>query len=88
MGTHLNTILENALQSFQWLGLIVLTIAAMGILISEAAKAKLSPGKVFAVVGSAVMAAVLFWALPTIINYARVDSSVIVPNAPIGGYGR
>ncbi|WP_327146917.1 hypothetical protein [Nocardia sp. NBC_01327] len=84
MGTQLGSILYEVLLVFRWIGLIILTIASMGILISEATKNKLSPGKVFAVAGSAIVAAVLFWVLPTIVNYARVDSSTILPDAPIG----
>ncbi|MEV6072943.1 hypothetical protein AB0L82_40905 [Nocardia sp. NPDC052001] len=88
MGTQLGNILYGVLLVFRWLGLIILTIASMGILISEATKNKLSPGKVFAVTGSAIVAAVLFWILPTIINYARVDSGTVVQDYPIGRYGR
>jgi hypothetical protein len=36
------------------------------------------------VVGSALLAAVLFWILPTLINYARTDSDTVLPNHPIG----
>ncbi|MFE4455793.1 hypothetical protein ACFROC_00415 [Nocardia tengchongensis] len=88
MGTQLGYILYGVLLVFRWIGLIVLTIASMAILISEAAKSKLSPGKVLAVAGSAIVAAVVFWVLPTLVNYARIDSGTIVPNAPVGSYGR
>ncbi|WP_405136703.1 hypothetical protein [Nocardia sp. NBC_01388] len=86
MGTQLGNILESVLLVFRWIGLIILTIASMAILISESTKSKLSPGKVLAVAGSAIIAAVVFWILPTLVNYARVDSDTIIPNAPIGGY--
>lgn len=86
MGTQLGTILYSVLIIFRWIGLIILTIASMAILISESTKNKLSPGKVLAVAGSAIIAAVVFWILPTVVNYARVDSSTIVPDHPIGGY--
>ncbi|MET9489841.1 hypothetical protein [Nocardia sp. NPDC006630] len=86
MGTQLGNILESVLLVFRWIGLIILTIASMAILISESTKSKLSPGKVLAVAGSAIVAAVVFWILPTLVNYARVDSDTIIPNAPIGGY--
>ncbi|MGV9411246.1 hypothetical protein ACWDOP_15120 [Nocardia sp. NPDC003693] len=86
MGTQLGTILYGWLLVFRWLGLIVLTIAAMAILISESAKSRLSLGKVLAVAASGVVAAVVFWILPTMVNYARVDSGTIVPDHPVGGY--
>ncbi|MFF2554725.1 hypothetical protein ACFVUS_27240 [Nocardia sp. NPDC058058] len=86
MGTQLGNILYGILLIFRWIGLIILTIASMAILISEATKNKLSPARVFAVTGSAIVAAVLFWILPTIVNYAREDSRVIVPDFPIGKY--
>ncbi|MFE2960997.1 hypothetical protein [Nocardia tengchongensis] len=88
MGTQLGYILYSVLLVFRWIGMIVLAIASMAILISEATKSKLSPGKVLAVTGSAVVAAALFWMLPTLINYARIDSGTVIPNAPIGSYGR
>lgn len=86
MGTNLASILYNAMYIFRWIGLIILTIGSMAILISEATKSKLSPGKVLAVAGSAIVAAVVFWVLPTLVNYARVDSSIIVKDHPVGGY--
>ncbi|MQY28210.1 MULTISPECIES: hypothetical protein [Nocardia] len=86
MGTNLATLLYNVLIAFRWIGLIILTIASMAILISESAKAKLSPGKVLAVAGSAIVAAVVFWVLPSLVNYARVDATTLVPGQPIGGY--
>lgn len=83
---YLSTILYNALIFVRWAGLILITILSMGVLISEAAKSRLSPAKILAVAGSAVLAAVLFWILPTLVNYARTDSTIVVPDAPIGGY--
>ncbi|WP_067721523.1 hypothetical protein [Nocardia yamanashiensis] len=86
MGTSLANILVNVLLAFRWIGIIVLTIASMAILIAEAAKNKLSPGKVLTVAGSAVLAAVVFWVLPTVINYARDDTKAVIDNHPIGTY--
>ena len=83
---NLSSILYGMLVFVRWAGLIVITILSMGVLISEAAKSKLSPAKILAVTGSAILAAVLFWMLPSLINFARSDADVIVPNAPIGQY--
>ncbi|MFC9897810.1 hypothetical protein ACFVMC_29325 [Nocardia sp. NPDC127579] len=58
----------------------------MAVLISEAAKSRLSPAKILTVAASAVLAAVLFWVLPSLVNYARSDSGIIVPDHPVGGY--
>ncbi|GAB2452363.1 hypothetical protein [Nocardia tengchongensis] len=88
MGTSLETILSLILQMVRWIGILILTIASMAILISEATKNKLSPGKVISVVGSALVAAVLFWVLPSLVYFARADSSHVVPERPIGQYGR
>ncbi|TLF55277.1 hypothetical protein [Nocardia cyriacigeorgica] len=84
--SNLSNILYGVLIFVRWAGLILITIISMGVLISEAAKSKLSPGKILGVAGSAVLAAVLFWMLPTIVNYARSDANVIVPDHPVGGY--
>ncbi|MGW4247304.1 hypothetical protein [Nocardia sp. NPDC004722] len=86
MGTQLGTILYLVLDAVRWLGLIILAIASLAILISEAAHNKLSPSKVLTVAGSAILAALVFWALPTLVNYARVDSTTIVPDFPVGSY--
>lgn len=83
---NLNSLLYYILLVVRALGIIVITILAMGILISESAKSKLSPTKVLGVVGSAILAAVLFWMLPTIINYARSDATAVVPDQPVGRY--
>ncbi len=83
---HLNSLLYYILLVVRALGIIVITILSMGILISESAKSKLSPAKVLGVVGSAILAAVLFWMLPTIVNYARSDATSVVPDQPIGRY--
>ncbi|NKY87221.1 hypothetical protein [Nocardia veterana] len=83
---HLNSLLYYILLVVRALGIVIITILSMGILISESAKSKLSPAKVLGVVGSAILAAVLFWMLPTIINYARSDATSVVPDQPIGRY--
>ena len=85
---NLNALLYYILLVVRALGIIVITILSMGVLISEAAKSKLSPAKILGVVGSAVLAAVLFWMLPTIVNYARSDATSVVPDQPVGRYGR
>jgi hypothetical protein len=55
-------------------------------LISEGIKSKLSPAKLFTVVASAIVAAVLFWVLPDLVSYARTDGNRIAPRLPLGGY--
>ncbi|MEU4314153.1 hypothetical protein [Nocardia sp. NPDC024068] len=82
---NLSNILYGILIFVRWAGLILITILSMGVLIAEAAKSKLSPGKILGVTGSAVLAAVLFWMLPTLVNYARGDAGMIVPDHPVGG---
>ena len=84
MGPSLYNILTTVLYTFRWIGLAILTIASMAILISEAAKSKLSPGKVLAVAGSAIVAAVIFWILPTIVSDATSDSNTLV-NGGVSG---
>ncbi|WP_067670641.1 hypothetical protein [Nocardia miyunensis] len=86
MGSQLSTILVYILQWVRWGGIILIAIIGMCILVSEAAKSKLSPSRIITVTGSALLAAVLFWLLPTLVNYARVDSNSIVPDHPIGSY--
>ncbi|WP_228002926.1 hypothetical protein [Nocardia australiensis] len=83
---NLSTILYGVLIFMRWAGLILITIISMGVLISEAAKSKLSPAKILGVTGSAILAALMFWMLPTLINFARSDATIIVPDNPIGGY--
>ncbi len=83
--SNLETVLYDVLLVFRWVGIIAIAITAMAILISEGAKEKLSPGKVLTVAASGVLAAALFWVLPTLINYARSDADLIVPNNPVGG---
>ncbi|RUS65377.1 hypothetical protein CUZ56_03042 [Saezia sanguinis] len=61
-------------------------MVAMGVLVSEAAKSKLSPAKIVGVTLSGLLAAVAFWMLPTLVNYARSDANIIVPDHPVGGY--
>ncbi|MBB5918781.1 putative membrane protein [Nocardia transvalensis] len=86
MGTQLGIILEYILESVRWLGMIIIAIVGIGLLISEGAKSKLSPSRILMVAGSALLAAVLLWILPTLINYARVDANNVVPDHPIGSY--
>lgn len=82
--TYLGDILYSALLYFRWVGIIAITILSMAILISEAAKSKLSPAKILTVAGSGLLAAILFWVLPVVIDYARRDVTPIVPAGPIG----
>ncbi|MEU0539036.1 hypothetical protein [Nocardia sp. NPDC005978] len=84
----LATFLTRALLEFRWLGTIILAFIAGGVLIADAAKSRLSPGKMLLTVGSGLLAVVLFWTLPSLINYVRSDSGNIVPNQPIGNYRR
>jgi uncharacterized membrane protein len=84
--SQLETILYNGLVWFRWVGIIAIAIVAMAILISEGAKEKLSPGKVLTVAGSGVLAAVLFWVLPTVINYARQDTNITIVPDTVGLY--
>jgi hypothetical protein len=83
---NLSAILFNILIFVRWAGLILIAIISMAVLIQTAASSKLSPGKILVVAGSALLAGVLFWILPTVINYARTDSNIIVPDHPIGGF--
>ncbi|AHH16392.1 hypothetical protein [Nocardia nova] len=88
MGSQLSFILYNVLVFVRWAGIIIIAIAGMALLISEGIKSKLSPTRVLGVAAAAIMAAVLLWILPTMVNYARVDSNRIVPDQPVGGvYG-
>lgn len=84
--SNLSNILYGVLIFVRWAGLILITIISMGVLIAEAAKSRLSPAKILGVGGSAILAAVLFWMLPTLVNYARSDANTIVPDHPIGSY--
>ena len=84
--SYLESFIYNFMVSFRWLGIIAIAIVAMAVLLSEAAKEKLSPGKILTVTGSGVLAAVMFWILPTLVDYARTDADAIVPNQPIGTY--
>ncbi|MFJ9370076.1 hypothetical protein ACIRRA_37440 [Nocardia sp. NPDC101769] len=88
MGTNIESILYLILQAVRYIGILILIISSMAILISEAAKNKLSPSKILTVVGSAIIAALLFWVLPNLIYYARSDTGRIVPDRQIGQYGR
>jgi uncharacterized membrane protein (DUF373 family) len=84
VNTQLSQILEIILYAVRWGGLIIITIVSMAVLVTQATKSKLSPGTILTVVGSALLAAVLFWILPTLINYARTDADTVLPNHPIG----
>ncbi|RDI54566.1 hypothetical protein [Nocardia mexicana] len=86
MGSQLGIILSEVLQFVRWGGLIILTIVILGIFISEAARSRLSPGRILVVAATGILAAVIFWLLPTLVNYARVDSNSIVPDHPVGSY--
>ncbi|WP_063044592.1 hypothetical protein ACQPZ2_13335 [Nocardia pseudovaccinii] len=89
MGSQMSIILYNGLIFIRWAGMIVIAGCGMVLLISEGVKSKLSPGKLIGVTLSALMAGILFWTLPTLLNYARVDSnSRIVQDQPIGGMYR
>ncbi|WP_406231693.1 hypothetical protein [Nocardia sp. NBC_01009] len=79
-------ILYSFLMWFRWIGTIALTIIIMFWLVSVAASSKLSLPKVLGVVGSGIIAVVMFWILPTVVNYARSDANIIVPDHPIGSY--
>lgn len=83
---NLSNVLYGILIFVRYAGIIVLTIIGLGMLISEGAKSKLSPAKIFTVTASAIVAAVLFWELPNLVTYARQDSRTIVPEHPIGQY--
>lgn len=83
---NLSFILYNVLIFVRWSGLILIGILAMAVLLEQAATNRLSATKTIGVVGSAILAAIAFWVLPTLVNYARTDSSIIVPDHPIGGY--
>ncbi|WP_442939599.1 hypothetical protein [Nocardia sp. CY41] len=82
----MSNILYGILIFVRWGGLIIIAIITIGVLISEAAKSRLSPGRIILVFGSGLMAGVAIWILPTAMNYARTDANLIVPDHPIGGY--
>jgi hypothetical protein len=85
--SFLQTVLYDFLLQFRWLGIIAIALVAMAVLITEGAREKLSPTKLLTVTASGVLAAVLFWTLPTVIDYARSDADLIIP-APVGGLYR
>ncbi|NUS44698.1 MAG: hypothetical protein HOQ24_13545 [Mycobacteriaceae bacterium] len=84
--SNLSNILYGVLLFVRWAGIILIAIVGIAMIISEGAKSKLSPGKLLAVGASAILAAVLVWTLPSLVNYARSDAGVVVPDHPIGGY--
>ncbi|NUS42720.1 MAG: hypothetical protein HOQ24_03355 [Mycobacteriaceae bacterium] len=79
--TSLESTLQSVLLEFRTLGMVLIAMIAMALLISEGAKSKLSPGKILTVVGSGILAAGLFWVLPTIISYVQSDAEVVVPSS-------
>lgn len=64
-------------------GIIVISLVAIGVLISEGAKSKLSPGRTIMVTASAILAGVCIWLVPSLINYARYDVNSVVPDYPV-----
>ncbi|WP_425577694.1 hypothetical protein [Nocardia callitridis] len=76
----------NVLIFFRWGGVIVITIGCMGVFIGEAVKSRLSPVKIIVVGSSGVLAVMVFWSLPNLANIGRSDSTIIVPDQPIGSY--
>ncbi|GAA5104519.1 hypothetical protein [Nocardia iowensis] len=86
MKTSLETFIFNFLLIFRWVGMIVLAIGCMGILLSETIKSKLSATKIISLLACSLLAAVAFWVLPTLMNYARSDAGTFIPNFPIGSY--
>ncbi|MCC3326396.1 hypothetical protein [Nocardia abscessus] len=83
---NLANILYGFLIFIRWGGMIVIAIVSIGVLVSEGAKSKLSPGRIIVVFGSGLLAGFAIWILPTSINYVRTDANLIVPDHPIGGY--
>ncbi|MFE9575188.1 hypothetical protein ACFYO1_02285 [Nocardia sp. NPDC006044] len=67
-------------------GLVIVGLVSTYVLIAEAAKSKLSAARIITVAASAILAGVVLWILPSLINYARYDVSTFVPDYPIGGY--
>ncbi|MEV0032792.1 hypothetical protein [Nocardia sp. NPDC050793] len=86
MASNLGNLLYGVLLWIRWVGLILIAIVAVGLLISDGAKTKLSPNRIFVVAASALLAAVMIWVTPTLINYARKDANMYVPNYPVGTY--
>lgn len=79
MGAYYN-ILDLVLTFVRFAGLTVIFIAALVIFIHDAIKSKLSPARMFTVAASAIIAGVLFWVLPGLIEDARQTGSGAVPN--------
>lgn len=86
--TSIGEMLYGVIVQFRLIGIIIIAIVAMAMLITEGAKSRLSPGKIFSIAGSGILAGVLFWILPSVINYASQDANTVVPNAPVGGFYR
>lgn len=86
MITNTSTILYYILSIVRWGGIIIIAIIGMAILITEAGSSKMSPMKILAVAFSTLMAAAIFWILPTMVNYVRSDVSTVVPDQPVGSY--
>ncbi|MFB8281086.1 hypothetical protein [Nocardia colli] len=81
-------IMLNAVESVRTIGALVLV---MGILIGFIAHILSDFGKHFnwRTIGAMLLTAVIagggFYALPSMFNYGRSESTTIVPNAPLGG---
>lgn len=88
MGTQFAVIFYNILIVVRWVGAIVIVIVTTGLLVTEAARSRLSPTRVVGVACTGIFAVVLIWTLPSLANYARTDANRIVPDQPVGGvYG-
>lgn len=83
---NLTNVLYGVLIVVRWGGIIIIAIISIGVVISESAKSRLSPMKIIVVVFSGGLGGVAIWILPTIVNLARVDANLIVPDHPVGGY--
>lgn len=89
MGASLNTILFNGSALVRLGGLTCIAIISTYVLVAESARTKLAPGTIVKVAACAVLAAICVWTVPTLINYARIDTErYIVPDHPVGGYHR
>ncbi|WP_433733123.1 hypothetical protein ACQP0C_12750 [Nocardia sp. CA-129566] len=89
MGSQISIILYNGLIFIRWAGMIIIVGGGLVIFVSEGVKSKFSPGKLIGVAASVLLGVVLFWTLPTLANYVRVDTNTrIVQDQPIGGVYR
>ena len=83
---NLTNILYTILLFVRFAGIIIVAILGMAFVITEGARSKLSPGKLLGVAASTILAAFIFWTLPSLVNYTRSDSRTVIPDHPIGGY--